>query len=68
MLVDSDVALKEAHRVLETAYVCGIDAEWDPNVSKPYAASLVQIAVRCQNGREYAIIMVSSRISSLTET
>lgn len=58
LLVDTKETLEEAHNIVDKAYVCGIDAEWDPYMSKPYAASLLQIAVRCHGGGEYALLVV----------
>lgn len=42
---------------MEEAYICGIDAEWDP-LKAPPKATIVQLAVRTKAGTEAIILLV----------
>lgn len=63
ILVDDSEKLERSSDILGSAYVCGIDAEWEP-YTKPFAASLVQLAVRCHGGGEFVLLVVRENPST----
>lgn len=63
ILVEDAETLAQAAQLLEEAYVCALDAEWEP-YTKPFAASLVQLAVRCHGGGEYVLLVVRAHAST----
>ncbi|BDA45672.1 probable exonuclease mut-7 homolog at N-terminal half [Coccomyxa sp. Obi] len=57
LLIDDQNTFNKAWDIVEDAYVCALDAEWEPYTSKP-SASLVQAAVRTRTNAQHHILLL----------